>query len=428
MRAAFSEYYSPTDEEYRAILTTGTIVLDANVLLAPYKLGADARKQTFSILESLRERIWIPYQAGWEFFENRPNVIAGEDKVYQGLLKPLTDAIAKLENHFDTLKGHPVVTDEERVRIMRHVEDAVSSVQRLSGGRDGRLEDALQFDPVLQQWEVILAGRLGDQPSDETVADREEMAEKRYASKIPPGHLDSEKESNKYGDALLWLDLLEKVRANPGPVLMITNDVKEDWYRRQSGRTIGPRVELVREMATVGGKYYQQRLAAFLQRAAQIVDKRVSAESLEAISRTSEGVGQTLLNRLVHEIGIAVPGVTFSQPISDSGPSPDLLVNTPVGVVGVEFKNYSRKITGRDLEYVEHMLTSHAMDGFLLVSSGEVSPMAARTVVQAAGRKRIAARVVEVNDFHSPNAIAQSFLELLDQIRGHGAINKNWRY
>lgn len=67
MRAAFSEYYSPTDDEYQAILTAGTIVLDANVLLAPYKLGADARKQTFSILESLRDRLWIPYQAAWEF-------------------------------------------------------------------------------------------------------------------------------------------------------------------------------------------------------------------------------------------------------------------------------------------------------------------------------------------------------------------------
>jgi hypothetical protein len=289
------------------------------------------------------------------------------------------------------------------------------------------LEDALQVDPVLQQWEEILAGRLGDKPSDETIAERERLAERRYASKTPPGYLDSEKEFNKYGDALLWLDLLEKVRANPGAVLMITNDVKEDWYRRQSGRTIGPRVELVREMATVGGKYYQQRLAAFLQRAAPIVDKNVSVESLEAISKTSEGVEKALLSRLVHEIRLLVPEATFSQPIRNSGPVPDLLVNTPMGVIGIEFKNYSQKITGRDIQYVDDMLENHSVDGFLLVSSGEVSPMAARMVVQGAGRKRIAARVVEVNDFHSPDAIAQSFLELLHQMR-HGSVNKNWRF
>ncbi|WP_328735710.1 PIN-like domain-containing protein [Streptomyces bobili] len=427
MRAAFSEYYSPTDDEYQAILTAGTIVLDANVLLAPYKLGADARKQTFSILESLRDRLWIPYQAAWEFFENRPNVIAGEDKVYQGLLKPLTDAITKIESHFDTLNGHPVVTDEERVKIMRHIEDAVSSVHRLSGGRDGRLEDALQVDLVLQQWEGILAGRLGEQPSDEVRVEREKIAEQRYLNKIPPGYLDSEKEFNKYGDALLWMDLMEKVRAAPGPVLMITNDVKEDWYRRQSGRTIGPRVELVREMATVGGQYYQQRLAAFLQRAARVVDKNVSEESLEAISRTSEGVERTLLNRLVHEISLIESDVTISQPIPNNGPAPDLIVTTHQGIVGIEFKNYASKITSRDIDYVEQMFSNYPMDGFLLVSSGAVSPVATRTVVQAAGRKRIAARVVEINDFHSPDAIAQSFLSLLNQMRGHG-INKNWRY
>ncbi|MER7662993.1 PIN-like domain-containing protein [Streptomyces sp. NPDC096193] len=428
MRTSFNEYYSPTEDEYQAILTTGTIVLDANVLLAPYKLGADARKQTFSVLESLRDRLWIPYQAAWEFFENRPNVIAGEDKVYQGLVKPLTDAITKLESHFDTLKGHPVVTDEERVKIMRHVEDAVSSVYRLSGGRDGRLEDALQFDPVLQQWESILTDRLGGQPSEDAVAAREKLAEERYANRTPPGYLDSEKEFNKYGDALLWLDLIERVRANPGPVLMITNDVKEDWYRRQSGRTIGPRVELVREMSAVGGQYYQQRLAAFLQRAARIVDKSVSEESLEAIARTSEGVEKTLLDRLVHEIRIIVPEVTFSQPITNKGLAPDLIANTPQGIVGIEFKNFSRKITSRDIEYVEQMLSSHPMNGFLLVSSGEVSPLAARTVIQEAKNNRIVARVVEVNDFHSPDAIAQSFWALLDQMHSHGNVNKTWRF
>lgn len=375
-----------------------------------------------------KERLWVPYQAGWEFFENRPKVIGGEDKIYQELEKPLRDAKAKLDSLFNTLRAHPVVTDEEQTKILRHVEDALSVVNRLSGGRDGKLEDALRSDTVLELWQRILSGRLGDAPSEEVLADRIKMAAERYAKATPPGYLDADKESNTYGDALLWLDLIEKTRQSPGPVLLITNDVKEDWYRRQSGRTIGPRVELVREMESVGGRYYQQRLDAFLKRGAQVVDKRVSEESLEAIYRTSErGLTQQLANRLFHEIRLIAPEATISQPISSDGPTPDLVVNTRQGVIGVEFKNYSQKVTSREIEYLELMLSAQSVNGLMLVSSSSVSPAAVRLLTESAARHKVALRIVEVNDFASPEALAHSFLEILDQITVQGSMNKKWR-
>jgi hypothetical protein len=429
MRDIFDEYYTPNDDEYRKFLTEGTIVLDANVLLAPYKLDADTRRQVFSILDSVQDRLWVPYQAGWEFFENRPGVIAGEDKVYQDLEKPIKDAKSKLETHFSTLRAHPVVTPEEQTRLMRHVEDALAIVHRLSGGRDGKLEDALRSDAVLEQWQRLLAGRLGDAPSQDVLSERVELAKDRYSRKTPPGYMDAEKESNTYGDALLWLELLDKSKGNPGHFLLITNDTKEDWYRRQSGRTIGPRVELVREVASVGSKYYQQKLDAFLKRAARMVDKRVSDESLEAISRTSERAVQThLMGRIISEIRNISPDATVSQPISLNGPTSDMMVSTRQGTIGIEVKNYTGKLTARETEYLEGVLASQAMDGFLLVSATEISPLAARSLKDSAARKGIVFFAVTINDFESIDAFSHAFLAMLDRLSEHGSLNKKFRF
>ncbi|WP_143655915.1 PIN-like domain-containing protein [Streptomyces sp. XY006] len=429
MRDHFNEYYTPDDEEYRKFLTEGTIVLDTNVLLAPYKLDADTRRQVFSVLESVQGRLWVPYQAGWEFFENRPGVIAGEDKIYQELEKPIKDAKAKLESHFSTLRAHPVVTPEEQTAVMRHVEDALAIVHRLSGGRDGKLEDALRADAVLEQWQRLLAGRLGDPPSHETLSARIELAKDRYAKKTPPGYLDAEKEINTYGDALLWLDVLDKVEKSPGHFLLITNDTKEDWYRRQSGRTIGPRVELVREVASVGGNYYQQKLDAFLKRAARVVDKNVSDKSLEAISRTSEKELQShLMGRIIHEVRNISPEATLSQPFSLNGPTVDIIVSTRQGSIGIEVKNYAGKLTARDIKYLEDVLATQAMDGFILVSTSEISPVAIKGLKEAANRRGVAFTAATINDFDSIDTFSHAFLATLDRLDSHDSFNKKFRF
>ncbi|RPK75832.1 hypothetical protein EES45_24675 [Streptomyces sp. ADI97-07] len=296
MKNTFSEYYSPSDSEYSNFLEAGTIALDANVLLAPYKVDGDTGRQIFEILTQLKDRLWAPYQAGYEFFKNRPGVIAGEDKVYQGLESPLAVARKKVEDHLKSIAGHPVVTPSDAKSIMDGIDRIISKVHTLQKGKDSRLEDALRDDPILKKWEDLLESRIGECPTPDALRELKETVSKRYREGAPPGLQDEDKPENSYGDGILWLQLLDKARATQSPTLLITNDVKDDWYRRHGGKTIGARVELVREMQEVAGvPYYQQPLSFFVQRAGKVLHKPVSEKTVRQV------------------VGLSVPALSGSQ-------------------------------------------------------------------------------------------------------------------
>jgi hypothetical protein len=340
MRDRFGDYYTPEDDVYESFLTSGHIILDTNVLLAPYRVDVSTKGQIFTILESLRERIWIPYHAGWEFFQNRPNVIAGEDKVYQILENMLRDCSQKVTAHFDKLKQHPIVTQEVRTGITRHIEDALAIATGLSSEKGDALEMALHADSILAKWEEILTGRIGSEPSKEERKQNEAEAERRYEANIPPGFRDSSKPSNQFGDALIWLQILDRVKEDPRPVLLVTEDVKDDWYRRHSGKTIGPRVELVEEIRRVAGvTYYQQPLGSFLKRSAAFLKKEISPQAIEQVyrmesidARRREEEALAILKDIlpVGSAEVRDPDATQEKDALD------LIADTPMGRVGVE--------------------------------------------------------------------------------------------
>ncbi|MEU9699418.1 PIN-like domain-containing protein [Streptomyces sp. NPDC047981] len=392
MRASFSEYYTPDDSEYERFVSEGMIVLDANVLLTPYRVDAETRVQVFSVLEELKERIWIPYQAGWEFFKNRPNVLGGEDKVYADLEKPLKQALQSIEAHMKTLKGHPVVTDQEQSRITRHLEDAIALVARLGEGRDEKLEDALRLDSILSRWESILEGRVGEAPSGVIREGWIKEAEVRYEAEVPPGYKDASKPlANRYGDALLWLELLEHLKSHreggPDRVLLVTNDAKEDWYREQSGRTIGPRVELVKEMESVGVKYYQQRLSGFLRRSAQFLAKEVSPEAIQQVTRSSLGDYVQYEAAVISALQEAFPGMADTRhSVSAKGEIlPDAIIETSNGPFGVEVKMV-QVIGLKELTQLRGLAEISGLSGLLVVTpTGQVSSVVKNYLMREKG-------------------------------------------
>ncbi|MFI0091059.1 PIN domain-containing protein [Streptomyces bobili] len=419
MRDVFGEYYSPDDEEYKKFLTRGLIVLDANVLLAPYRLDTGARNQVFELLHSLRERIWVPYQAGWEFFKNRPNALSGEDKVYRDLEKPLEEAKGKIEAHLKSLVRHPVVTDDEKVRLIRYLEDAMSLVSKLSTNRDEKLENALRSDSVLQKWESILSGRIGVEPSAEVRSKWEGLAAERYKNSQPPGYRDEGKQDNQFGDALLWLELLDQIDGSGTPVLMITNDVKEDWYRRQSGRTIGPRVELVREMRDHGSVYYQQRLAAFLERASTLLAKPVSEEAVQQVSRSAQSeYPMQFLLAVRHALMALYPDVNaIIAPELGDALRPDLAVHFRNFAIGIEAFHQSQPVTMKDLRYVSRLVVDSGLDALMVVSTGPVSPTARKRLRELERETPVVVELVEFDAGGSLEEVAASFEMLIGRLR-----------
>ena len=75
------------------------------------------------------------------------------------------------------------------------------------------------------------------------------IAAERYSLSIPPGYKDHEKTGlQKYADAIIWFEIIEEAKARHLPVVLVTNEQKEDWWEKAGNLPLGPHPSLVREL------------------------------------------------------------------------------------------------------------------------------------------------------------------------------------
>ena len=124
-------------------------------------------------------------------------------------------------------------------------------------------------------------------PDEMTKVEAEGM--QRVKDQRPPGYADAKKEgSQAAGDYVLWRQLLDEAATRKLPVLLVTNDQKEDWYRKLHGITIGPRIELISEMLDEAGvPFHAQTLERFLGSAAPIL-RSVKETTVTEVRRIAE--------------------------------------------------------------------------------------------------------------------------------------------
>ena len=135
----------------------------------------------------------------------------------------------------------------------------------------------------------LLSGRIGERWPTERLSALKKEGEDRYARKVPPGYKDVKKDGDgdKFGDLIIWRDMIEKAKADERPVIFISDDVKEDWWWLHRGRKLGPRPELVEEFATGSGQdFHIYEFMNFL---------RVAGERHQEIKQTVEVVQHSLL-------------------------------------------------------------------------------------------------------------------------------------
>ena len=93
----FKGYLDYSDEEYKNIWENSIIVVDSNILLNFYRYSEKTRNNIFEILEKLKDRLWIPYQVGKEFFDNKNKVMVNSYTEYDTLNSTLHKKFKKLK-------------------------------------------------------------------------------------------------------------------------------------------------------------------------------------------------------------------------------------------------------------------------------------------------------------------------------------------
>lgn len=91
--------------------------------------------------------------------------------------------------------------------------------------------------------------------------------EERIKTQIPPGYMDNNKQGKeKYGDLVVWKEIIRKAKDESKSVLFVTDDTKEDWFMQFRGKTYGPHPLLLKEFQKeTGQQMYIYTLDRFLE-------------------------------------------------------------------------------------------------------------------------------------------------------------------
>jgi hypothetical protein len=262
MRDLFPGWVPPDEATLDRYWNEATFAVDASVLLDLYRFSEKTRTGLLTALRSFDDRLWIPHQVGLEFHRNRFGVLLAQREAEGNLLSGLGQIKEELIKQLgERLKGAGRRDlDPLREAIDAGFDRLRQSLMEAEKEHTKGLGESISEDPIYDEVADLCETRVGE-PFD---LDRQSEvfgdAEERFRTKTPPGYLDMEKdEDRKYGDVILWHQLLDRAEKTRKPIVLISDDQKEDWVWEERGKTLGPRPELVAEMirhAEVGFHLY----------------------------------------------------------------------------------------------------------------------------------------------------------------------------
>ncbi|MBZ9726360.1 hypothetical protein LB554_20670 [Mesorhizobium sp. CO1-1-11] len=246
MREKYPGWYPKSAAEASALWDNAIFVPDANVLLHCLRHPAAVREELLRLFDALKESLWIPYQVGLEFHRNRLDVELGAQDAYDALIKDQEATIEKARERLRQLRAHPTISVPKELAALDMFSADFRSRMAASQAAHPTEDIAASVTRLTQ----LLDGRIGDKWKVEQLAALKKEGDDRYAKKVPPGYKDAKKDAgefDKYGDLIIWKDMIGKAKAEKRPIIFISDDAKEDWWWIHKGRKLGPRPELIEE-------------------------------------------------------------------------------------------------------------------------------------------------------------------------------------
>ena len=292
MQNKLKEFIPLSDEEKKLIWNNGVFVLDANALLNMCRYTKQSCDELMAIIKNHKDNLWLPYQVAMEFFNNRISVIEGIRNGFISLLTNVSkiDEILEKELKLNDFKNDTALNvDKIRNDIKNFKSRTSNKIKKWMTEFEKNDKDSL-LEEILELYE----GKVGDDYDDNDLDKIYDEGGVRYPKSIPPGYADmKEKEKmgnrHKFGDLIWWKQAIDYAKTMQKDLIIVTDDRKEDWWYKVSGRIISPRVELIREFhkETDGRKFLMYQTHQFMKMAKELDDAQVSDSSISEAEEKS---------------------------------------------------------------------------------------------------------------------------------------------
>lgn len=289
MRNTFRGYYRPTQEEFSDLWENCLFVLDANVLLNIYRFTPSTSEDFIRVLEKISDRLWVPYQAALEYQMNRLDVINQQVEAYDKIQESLSKNKNKIISDLKLYKKHPYMQIASIIEKIEGIFSEINEDLTLNKQKHPNLIDDDKLGATITN---LLDGRVGPVYPPDKLEKIYILGKHRYDNKIPPGFKDSKKENNEqYGDLILWCQIVSHAKSTNKPIILITDDSKDDWWRKSNGKIIGPHPELINEMLSITGQnFYIYQTEKFLEFANEYIQSSIKQETIDEVREIKDFV------------------------------------------------------------------------------------------------------------------------------------------
>lgn len=252
MKENFIGFYTPTEVEINDAWENGKFVFDTNTLLNLYRYSKPTRNDFLLSLNVIKENLFLPHQIGFEFHNRRISTIkdlnGSYDKLFNKISTHLGTQFSEILKDFNSNR-HPSI---DIIAIDKIKKSFINKINNELKKQQIKHENFLETDIILEQVEAIFDKKMGKQFSLKELNEIYTEGKERYEHKIPPGYKDAatkKDQGNKavYGDLIIWKEVINYSKAENKPIIFVTDDGKEDWWRKEGGSILGPRPELIQE-------------------------------------------------------------------------------------------------------------------------------------------------------------------------------------
>lgn len=305
-------YREPFNKENMTSENT-IIVFDTNSLLNVFRFTPEASKEYFEIIQSIQDKIYIPYLVALEFhFHKSETLLLNEINVtkFKNDFSKNWNKV-KLEAAKTLFSSLSYRNDKDNKELNTYLSDLLNSkeldienklVEKISSISKNQTNI---FNALVE----IMQSKTGERYTQNVIIDIEKEGEERYKNEMPPGFNDANKKlsrsyngikyQQKFGDLIIWKDIIKKATNDKiKNVIFVTSDGKRDSKTDLNHKTcvgidgngknkyqvIGPRIELIEEMKNeTGADFYLMDELEFMK---QFSQEEVSSRVVKSISDT----------------------------------------------------------------------------------------------------------------------------------------------
>lgn len=300
MKNLFPGHFRPTENEFKALWENAIFVFDTNILLNLYRYSENTRNALEKAIVSIKDKSWLTSQIAKEYLNNSLSVTSGQAKEYDETIKTLETLNQSLSN----TKRHPFLPEEQTKEFQSFVNKTIEELEK----QKNILTDKLQDDEILAFVSETFDSKISHPYTESELNAIYQEGEERYQRDIPPGFKDGKKNKSgdlhrKFGDLILWKQMIKLAKEVQKPIIFVTDDRKEDWWLEHAGKTLGPRPELIEEFQReTQQKFYMYTADKFLSIISKTTKENISEEVFQEIQDLfSQKLKQELLKSLQND-------------------------------------------------------------------------------------------------------------------------------